>query len=209
MDGPKSRRTLDFVRSMFAPPNTYFFKCSPMKSWGLEVSSSATLSFKRFYQVWQGWKAMTHSRIGHYFFSYLLTCEVNLFEVLNIMAQMWQYSIIFVSHKATKVTSGFILNYLKKIIGGPTTQKNLKTNTKTIISSIWMRLQGPQGCQKMRHHPLNKLMEVWCAKIEPKLKKIQKSVRKQAYSTIFFSVLTGFLKFLQFWLNSSAKTQKF
>ena len=33
----------------------------------------------------------SHSRIGHYFFSYLLTCEVDLFEVLDIMAQMWHY----------------------------------------------------------------------------------------------------------------------
>ena len=44
------------------------------------------------------------------------------------MAQMWHY-IIFLSHKPTKVTSDFILNYLKKVIGGATTQKNLKTNT--------------------------------------------------------------------------------
>ena len=43
------------------------------------------------------------------------------------MAQMWQY-IIFLSHKPTKVTSDFILNHLKKVIGGATTQKNLKTN---------------------------------------------------------------------------------
>ena len=84
------------------------------------------------------------------------------------------------------MTSGSILNYLRKMIGGATKQKNLKTNTKTMISSIWMHLQGPHGCQKMCHHPLNKLMEVWCAKIEPKLKKIQKSVRKQAFSIIFF-----------------------
>ena len=46
------------------------------------------------------------------------------------MAQMWHY-IIFLSHKPTKVTSDFILNYLKKVIGGTTNQKNLKTNTGT------------------------------------------------------------------------------
>ena len=66
------------------------------------------------------------------------------------MAQMWHY-ITFLSHKPTKVTSDFVLNYLKKVIGGATTHKNLKTNTKTLISSKWMRPQGPQGCQKMRH----------------------------------------------------------
>ena len=46
---------------------------------------------------------------------------VDLFEVLEIMAQMWHY-IILLSHKPTKVTSDFILNYLKKVIGGTTTQ---------------------------------------------------------------------------------------
>ena len=76
-----------------------------------------------------------HSRIVHHFFSYLLTCEVDLFEVLDFMAQMWHY-INFFSYKPTKVTSDFILNYLKKVIGGATTQKNLKTNPKTLISSI-------------------------------------------------------------------------
>ena len=50
------------------------------------------------------------------------------------MAQMWHY-IIFFSNKPTKMTSDFVLNYLKKVIGGATNQKNLKTNTKTMISS--------------------------------------------------------------------------
>ena len=56
---------------------------------------------------------------------------------------MWYY-IIFLSHKPTKVTSDFIVNYLKKVIGGATTQKNLKTNTKTLIYPIWTHPQGPQ-----------------------------------------------------------------
>ena len=63
------------------------------------------------------------------------------------MAQMWHY-IIFLSHKPTKVTSGFILDYLKKIIGGTTTQKNLETNTKTKISSILMRFPETPGVPK-------------------------------------------------------------
>ena len=50
-----------------------------------------------------------HSRMGHYFFSYLLTWEVDLIEILEIMAQMWQY-VIFLSLKPTKVTLDFILN---------------------------------------------------------------------------------------------------
>ena len=51
----------------------------------------------------------SHSRMGHYFFSYLLTWEVDLIEILEIMPQMWQY-VIFLSLKPTKVTSDFILN---------------------------------------------------------------------------------------------------
>ena len=50
----------------------------------------------------------SHSQMEHYFFSYLLTWEVDLIEILEIMAQMWQY-VIFLSLKPTKVTSDFIL----------------------------------------------------------------------------------------------------
>ena len=70
-------------------------------------------------------ESITHSRIEHYFFSYLLTWEVDLIEILGIMAQMLHY-VIFLSLKPTKVTSDFILNYLKKVIGGTTTQKKFK-----------------------------------------------------------------------------------
>ena len=45
----------------------------------------------------------------HYFFSYLLTWEVDIIEFLEIMAQRQQY-IIFLSLKPTNVTSDFILN---------------------------------------------------------------------------------------------------
>ena len=50
----------------------------------------------------------SHSQMEHYFFSYLLTWKIDLIEVLEIMAQMWQY-VIFLSLKPTKVTSDFIL----------------------------------------------------------------------------------------------------
>ena len=50
----------------------------------------------------------THSQMEHYFFSYLITWEVDLIEILKIMAQMCQY-VIFLSLKLTKVTSDFIL----------------------------------------------------------------------------------------------------
>ena len=53
--------------------------------------------------------ARTHSQMGHYFFSYLLTWEVDLILFLEIMPQIWKY-VIFLSLKPTKVTSDFILN---------------------------------------------------------------------------------------------------
>ena len=52
--------------------------------------------------------AGSHSQMELYFFSYLLTWEVDLIEIIEIMAQMWQY-VIFLSLKPTEVTSDFIL----------------------------------------------------------------------------------------------------
>ena len=72
---------------------------------------------------------LAHSQMEHYFFSYLLTCEVYLIKVLEIMAQILQY-ITFLSLKAIKVSSDFILNYLKKVVGGATTQKYQKQMLK-------------------------------------------------------------------------------
>ena len=51
----------------------------------------------------------THSRMGHYFFSYLVTREVDVIEILDIIPQMWQY-VIFLSLKPTNVTLDFMLN---------------------------------------------------------------------------------------------------
>ena len=53
--------------------------------------------------------SFAHSQMEHYFFSYLITWEVDLIEILEIMAQMCQY-VICLSLKPTKVTSDFILN---------------------------------------------------------------------------------------------------
>ena len=79
------------------------------------------LFLKRVKKLWLLSHNSAHSQMGHYFFSYLLTREVYLIEILEIMAQMWQY-VIFLSLKPTKATSVFILNYLKKVVGGATTQ---------------------------------------------------------------------------------------
>ena len=50
-------------------------------------------------------------------------------EVLEIMAQMRQYMSLL-SLKSIKVSSDFILNYLKKVVGGATAQKYQKQMLK-------------------------------------------------------------------------------
>ena len=63
---------------------------------------------------------MTHSRIGHYFFSYLLTCEVYLIEVLENMAQIKHFC-------KPETNKGEFRLYFelfeKKLEEAPTTQK--------------------------------------------------------------------------------------
>ena len=61
-----------------------------------------------------------------------------------------------------------------------------KTNTKTLIYSIWIRPQGSLGCQKMHQGPLNTPFEVWHANIAPNLKIIWNTLRKQGFFDIFF-----------------------
>ena len=84
----------------------------------------------------------------------------------------------------------------------------LKTNTKTLIYSIWIRPQGSLGCQKVRQGPLKTLFEVWRANIAQIMKKIKNTLRKQGFFYISFN-FDGFLKFVPFWGNISAKTQQF
>ena len=62
--------------------------------------------------------------------------------------------------------------------------KIIKTNLKTLVSPLLMRPLGSQGYQKMRCDPLNMPVEVWCSKIAPKLKNIQKSLKKQGSSIL-------------------------
>ena len=50
--------------------------------------------------------------------------------------------------------------------------KIIETDLKTLVSPLLIRSQGSQGCQKMPKDPVNMPVEVWCAKIAPKLKNI-------------------------------------
>ena len=71
-----------------------------------------------------------------------------------------------------------------------------KTNTKTLIYSIWIRPQGSLGCQKMRQDPLYMPVEVWCAKIAPKkaqtlkIVKIEKKCQKNLVFLEYFEYLS-------------------
>ena len=125
-----------------------------------------------------------------------------------IQKEVTFYKIHSLYYKPAKVTSDFILNYLKKVIGGATTQKNLKTNTKTLISYIWICPQRPKGCRKKLQDPINTPFEVWCAKIALKLKNIGKTLRKQGFWHFFFN-FDNFLKFVPFGGNHSTRTQQF
>ena len=85
----------------------------------------------------------------------------------------------------------------------------LKTNTKTLIYSIWIRPQGSLECQKVRQGPLNTPFEVWCANIAPKLKNIRNTLRKQGFFDIFFSILTIFQSLCLFWTILAQKLNSF
>ena len=85
--------------------------------------------------------------------------------------------------------------------------KIIKTNLKTLVSSLLTRSQVSKGCQKMPQDPLNMPVEVCCAKIAPKLKNIRKSPRKQGFFDIFSLILMVFEVF--FGGNLSAKEEQF
>ena len=75
---------------------------------------------------------------------------------------------------------------------------------KTKISPLVVRYQESNGCQKNRQDLRNSDLEVYCANIQPKLKKLRSSTKNQS----FLMASGGFLKFTQYWLNISALTQQ-
>ena len=50
-------------------------------------------------------------------------------------------------------------------------------NQKYPFHHLLGRPQGPKGCQKMHHYPLNLDLEDWCSNIEPNLNELQKTFR--------------------------------
>merc|ERR1739836_180220 len=59
------------------------------------------------------------------------------------------------------------------------------------------RPQGPQGCQMKQNDSLNMPLEVWCAKIDPKLNKLEKTIKnekKLIKNVCFLKVFQFFFK---------------
>ena len=100
-----------------------------------------------------------HTAGWHTIFSHIyLLVRCNLIEVLKIMAQMLQY-IIFLSLKPIKVSSDFILNYLKKSCRGHHHSEISKTNKKT-----WYLHYGPapRGARGVKNTGRTKGSITWC-----------------------------------------------
>ena len=103
---------------------------------------------------------------------------------------------------------GFILGKLKKVTRWHCCWKILKKLIKVVITPLLSQLQGWPGGQKNRKMLRYLHLVFFCAKIEPKIEKIRKTMRKQGFFWGWFFVnFDSFLKFTQFWLNSSAKTE--
>jgi hypothetical protein len=68
------------------------------------------------------------------------------------------------------------------------------------ITPLLRRPQGPQGCLEKRYCPLSSNLAVWCAKIEPKTQKLQKTIIFCCFCCHFW----GFLNILAFKPNLSA-----
>ena len=132
----------------------------------------------------------THSRMGHYFFSFTYLRGRSHWNSRDYGSNVAICH--FLKPETNKGDFRLYFVLVEKSCRGRHHSEILKTNTKTLIYSIWIRPQGSLGCQKVRQGPLNTLFEVWCANIAPKMKKIQNTLRKHEFFYIFFSILMVF-----------------
>ena len=109
----------------------------------------------------------------HYFFSHLLTCEVDLFENSAIVA-IKSDIVTFIHVQSIEVTSGFNLRRKKKSARWLCHAEKSITNLKTLVSPLLTRPQGSQGCQKITFFFLQMKLLSFCAKIASKRHKLQK-----------------------------------
>ena len=82
----------------------------------------------------------------------------------------------------------------------------LKKLTKVVINPLLSQLLGGKRMEKYCG------ISIWCffcAKIKPKLKRIQKTIRKQGFLMIFFSILMVFRSLLNFGSILAQKLNRF
>jgi hypothetical protein len=89
-----------------------------------------------------------HSQLEHYFFSYLLTWEVDHWNSRDYGSNVAICH--FLKPETNKGDFRLYFLLVKKSCRGRHHSEILKTNTKTLIYSIWIRPQGSLGCQKVR-----------------------------------------------------------
>ena len=87
--------------------------------------------------------------------------------------QFWNQNvvnIILLVVKSLKVKSGFNSKLIEKISRWRHHWNIRNLCVKLKISPLLGRPQESQGCQKMRHYPLNLDLMVWCSNVKPKRK---------------------------------------
>ena len=90
----------------------------------------------------------THSQMEHYFFSYLLTCEVDFFENSAIVAVKSDI-LTFIHVKSIKVTTGFNLRMMKKVRQmALSCRKKQKQIVKLLYLNYGSATRGPRGVKK-------------------------------------------------------------
>ena len=88
---------------------------------------------------------------------------------------LWTHICIFMCLKLHEIFSEPLVHSAIKVL-----VQTLCTPTVTesadlgFIPLLW-RPQGPQGCLEQQNHPLSSNLVIWCAKMGPKTKEVQKT----------------------------------
>jgi hypothetical protein len=147
---------------------------------------------------------VSHIRRNQEYFSHI---HIFIGSTTSQCLQFWYQNglnILLLVVKPIEVTSGFILKLMKKIARWRRCWNILHLSLKTKISPLVVHYQKSNGCQKNRQDLRNSDLEVYCATIQPKLKKLRSFTKNES----FLMPSGGILKFTQYWLNISALTQQ-
>ena len=101
--------------------------------------------------------------------------------------QFWYQNCVNILYLLVKieVTSGFILKLTKKIARWCHCWNIWHLSLKTKISLLVVRYQEYNGCQKNRLDLRSSALEIYCANIQPKLKKLRSSTKNQSFLMAF------------------------